>query len=175
MTEKARPEGIAAPFRSRRMEVEPAWIDYNGHMNVAYYVLLFDRCVDEAFLTLGLGPDYVAERNASFFTVEIHVTYLHELHLGSPVEMTFQLLAFDEKRARVYMELLRADEGTVAATCEQLYLHVDMASRRTAPFPEDILARLAAMRAAHAALPWPERAGRAIWLGEAQPGTEARR
>ena len=166
MTERRGSSAIAVPFRSRRMAVEPAWIDYNGHMNVAYYVVLFDRCVDEAFLTLGLGPDYVAARNASYFTVEIHVTYLRELHLGSPVAATFQLLAFDEKRVRAYMELLHADEGTIAATCEELYLHVDMASRRTAPFPDDILARLAAMRAAHSALSWPERAGRAIMLGE---------
>ena len=154
------------PFRSGRMRVEPAWIDYNGHMNVAYFVLLFDRCVDEACLSLGLGPDYARSREASLFTAELHVNYLRELREGAPVEGTLQLLAFDEKRIRIYLELHEGDEGFTAASCDQLLLHVDLKLRRTAPFPPDILARLSDMRAAHAALPWPERAGRAITFGD---------
>ena len=156
-----------APFRSSRMKVLDEWIDYNGHMNVAYYVVLFDRCVDEAFAAMGLGPDYVKTRGGSFFTVEMHVSYLHELPPGAPVIATLQLLAFDAKRVRVYMELFHAEESFLSATAEQLFLHVDMASRRAAPFPPDLVDNIAAMREAHRALPWPERAGRAITLAEA--------
>ena len=65
-----------APFVSSTMRVEPGWIDYNGHLNMAFYNLLIDRAVDEAFELVGLGPDYVTERNCSFFTAEAHVRYL---------------------------------------------------------------------------------------------------
>ena len=159
-----------APLQLYRDRVRPQWIDYNGHMNVAYYLVLFDRCVDEAFEKLGMGPDYVMRQNASFFTVEIHVNYLRELPPGAPVTATLQLLAFDEKRIRVWLELYHADEGFLSASSEQLYLHVDMGARKTAPFPDQVVARLEAMTAAHAALPWPERAGRAITLEPKKAG-----
>jgi acyl-CoA thioester hydrolase len=156
---------MPVPFRSSPMRVRDEWIDYNGHMNVAYYVLLFDRCVDEAFMTLGMGPEYVARRNASFFTVELHINYLRELTVGAAVQARLQLLAYDAKRLRLYMELFNAESDVLAASADQLFVHVDMASRRSAPFPDDIAANVEAMRAAHADLPWPERAGRAIRFG----------
>ncbi|MGQ7792735.1 thioesterase family protein [Faunimonas sp. B44] len=146
------------------MSVEEGWIDYNGHMNVAYYVLLFDRVVDQAFATIGLGPEYVRARALSYFTVELHVCYLRELTAHAPVIGTAQLLGHDDKRMRLYLELTHAEEGWVAASAEELFLHVDLTSRRAAPFPADIRARLTAMQAAHAALHWPERAGRPIRL-----------
>jgi acyl-CoA thioester hydrolase len=68
-----------APFVGTIKTVEPEWIDYNGHFNMAYYAVLFDRTVDEAFALVGLGPDYVQSRNASYFTLEAHVTYVREL------------------------------------------------------------------------------------------------
>lgn len=156
---------IPVPFRSSPMRVRDEWIDYNGHMNVAYYVLLFDRCIDEAFMALGMGHEYVTRRNASFFTVEMHVNYLRELTAGTPVHATLQLLAYDAKRLRIYMELFDTGSDTLSASADQLFVHVDMASRGAAPFPEDVLAEVEAMRAAHARLPWPERAGRAIRFG----------
>jgi acyl-CoA thioester hydrolase len=148
-----------APFVSSTMAVEPAWIDYNGHLNMAYYNLLIDRAVDEAFELVGLGPDYVRTRNASFFTAEAHVRYLRELSARAPVRVTVQLLAYDGKRIHYYAELHHAEEGWISATSEQLALHVDLATRRVAPWPDDVLQRLAAMKAAHAGLPVPEAAG----------------
>src|SRR6202008_825399 len=65
-----------APFVSSVMKVEPAWIDYNGHLNMAYYNVLFDRAVDEAFELLGCGLDYVKTHRHSCFTAETHVRYL---------------------------------------------------------------------------------------------------
>lgn len=153
------------PFRSSPMAVEDEWIDYNGHMNVAYYVVLFDRCIDEAFMHVGLGPDYVKNRQASFFTVEIHINYIRELPPKSPVYVTLQFLALDEKRIRAYLELYHGEDGFLSASCEQLFLHVDMKARKTTPFPDDIRKALENALAAHGSLPWPERAGRAITLG----------
>ena len=80
-----------APFVSRIQEVEDQWIDYNGHFNMAYYNVLFDRASDEVFATLGLGPNYIKERNASFFTLEAHLTYVRELHAGDRVRIETQI------------------------------------------------------------------------------------
>src|SRR5882757_7850862 len=81
-----------APFVSSVMRVEPTWIDYNGHLNMAYYNVLFDRCVDEAYELLGIGLNYLSTRKHSTFTAEAHVRYLREVHEGHPVRVTFQLL-----------------------------------------------------------------------------------
>src|SRR3954464_5890917 len=91
-----------APFVSSVMTVEPAWIDYNGHLNMAYYHVLFDRAVDEALSRVGLGEDYVRERKASTFTAECHVQYRRELRLSDAVRATMQLIEFDQKRMHVY-------------------------------------------------------------------------
>ena len=155
-----------APFVSSVMKVEQSWIDYNGHLNMAYYNVLFDRAVDETYELIGVGADYVASRRRSIFTAEVHVRYLRELHAGDPVRVTFQLLEYDAKRLHYFEELHHAEHGWLSATSENMALHVDMAARTTAPFPQPIAARLAKMKAAHAALPVPEAAGRRITMPE---------
>jgi acyl-CoA thioester hydrolase len=151
-----------APFVSSVMRVEDHWIDYNGHLNMAYYNVLFDRCVDEAYELIGVGVDYVEKREHSFFTAEVHLRYLRELHAGDPVRVTFQLIDFDRKRLHTFQQLFHAEQGWVAATSENMSLHVDMAARKTAEFPAQVTRRLAQMKASHARLPRPEAAGRRI-------------
>nr|WP_188914871.1 thioesterase family protein [Salinarimonas ramus] len=151
------------------MRVEETWIDYNGHMNLAFYHVLFDRTLDEAFGVVGLGPDYVAERNASYFAAEAHVLYRRELRSGDPVRVTLQLLDSDEKRFHVYLEARHAREGWTAATCEMLSLHVCMRTKKVTPFPEEIRDNLDVMRAAHARLPRPAAVGRVIAIPSSEP------
>jgi acyl-CoA thioester hydrolase len=151
-----------APFVSSIMRVEPAWIDYNGHLNMAYYHVLFDRAVDEVLELLGCGADYVRTRQKSCFTAEVHVRYLRELHAHDAVRVTFQLINYDGKRLHFFEQLFHAADGWVSATSENMALHVDLAAGKTAPFPADVAATLAKMKAAHAKLPLPEAAGRRI-------------
>ena len=113
---------------------------------------------------MGLGPDYAKHRGASFFTAECHVRYLRELSAGNPVRTTIRLIDYDEKRIHFFAELYHAVEGWMSATSEQLALHVDMKSKKVAPFPDDVLDRLAAMKASHAALPAPDAIGRSIGM-----------
>ena len=108
------------------------------------------------------APAYVEESRHSCFTAEVHVRYLRELHAGDPVRVTFQLLDYDAKRLHYFEQLFHAVEGWLSATSENMALHVDMAAKKTAPFPERVAARLARMKAAHAHLPVPEAAGRRI-------------
>jgi acyl-CoA thioester hydrolase len=151
-----------APFVSSLMRVEPQWIDYNGHLNMAYYNVLFDRAVDEAYELIGIGLDYLKRTNHSTFTAEAHVRYLRELKQDDPVRVTFQLLAYDAKRIHYFEELKHAEEGWLSATSENMTLHVDMAAKKVTPFPDSVLRTLERMKAAHAGLPKPEGAGRAI-------------
>ncbi len=151
-----------APFVSEVMTVEPEWIDYNGHLNMAYYNVLFDRCVDQGFEMLGLGPDYVKRTNASFFTLEVHVTYLREIHEGDRVRSTLHLLDYDEKRTHFFQELIHDAEGFVSATSEQMSMHVDMTAKKSAPFPAEVQERIRAMYEAHKELPVNPQVGHVI-------------
>jgi acyl-CoA thioester hydrolase len=151
-----------APFLSSVMQIEPAWIDYNGHLNMAYYNVMFDRAIDELWLELGIGPGYMRERGGSTFTAECHVRYLREIHLGDPVQVSILLVAADEKRLHTFEELRHAGEGWLSATSENMTIHIDMAARKTAPFPSDIRARIQALADAHATLARPEGIGRKV-------------
>jgi acyl-CoA thioester hydrolase len=157
---------IPAPFVSSLMRIEPAWIDYNGHLNVAYYNVLFDRAVDEVYELVGLGPSYLAKHKHSTMVAEAHVRYLRELRETDPVRVAVQLLDYDAKRIHLFEQLLHADEGWVSATSETMTLHVDMTAKKVTAFPDDVMRALATMKEAHAKLPMPEGAGRRV----AMPG-----
>jgi acyl-CoA thioester hydrolase len=152
-----------APFVSGLMEMEPEWIDYNGHLNMGYYSVLFDRGADQAYALLGFGQEYAATRQLTTYTAEFHVRYIRELHPGDRLRVSFHLIDHDSKRFHFWQELTHED-GWLAATGEGLALHVDMRGPKVTPMPDDILARMTAMRRAHAALPLPEGLGRRIGL-----------
>jgi acyl-CoA thioester hydrolase len=151
-----------APFVSSAMRIDPAWIDRNGHLNMAYYNVLFDLAVDEAFALVGLSAEYAEERQGSYFTAEHHILYRREVGQECLLRITLQLVDFDEKRMHYAMEMRHASEGWVAASAESLALHVDLKTRKVTPFPPDILANLAIMKAAHAGMATPEALGRII-------------
>jgi acyl-CoA thioester hydrolase len=150
------------PFLASVMQIEPQWIDYNGHLNMAYYNVMFDRAIDELWLGLGIGPAYMGERKGSTFTAECHVRYLREIHLGDPVQVSILLVAADEKRLHTFEELRHASEGWLSATSENMTIHIDMTARKTAPFPPDIRARIEAVVTAHSTVARPEGIGRKI-------------
>ena len=150
------------PFRAPIMQIEPQWIDYNGHLNMAYYNVLFDRAIDQFWLELGIGSDYMKTRNGSTFTAECHVRYLREIHLGDPVQVSVLLVAADEKRLHTFEELRHATEGWLSATSENMTVHVDMAARKVAPFPADIRAGIQRVLEVHERSARPEGIGRKI-------------
>lgn len=150
------------PVRTR-VEIAPAWTDANGHLNVAYYVLAFDRATDALYDALGTGWSILAD-GRSLFTLAMNVDYLNEVLAGETVTVASRLLDFDAKRLHYFHEMTRDRDGAVAATNEIVALHVGMQARRAAPFPPDTVVRLAATKAAHAALPAPPRVGRKLGL-----------
>ena len=151
------------PFRSEPLVVLPEWIDYNGHLNMAYYSVLMDQCADQAYPIIGFGTDYREKTGCTTYVAEHHVCYVRELHVGDKVIGTFQMLDHDEKRFHCYQELWHED-GWLAATGEALTLHVDQSGPKVAPMGGEILANVTKMYEAHKGLPWPERAGRSIGI-----------
>jgi len=138
------------------------WIDYNGHMNVAYYVMAFDHGVDQFMQQIGITPQYLEREKSSTFTLEMHINYLRELRLGDPIRLTCQLLNVDSKRVHYFLRMFHAGEGYLAATSEQMMIHVDLESRRSSPFLPAISETLSHMMAAHRPLPCPDQAGRVM-------------
>lgn len=119
--------------------VQKDWIDINGHMNVAYYVLAFDYGVDALWEHVGISDDYIRERKLSTFAVDADVSYRAELKLDDPYRVVTQILAIDAKRLHQFQRMYHAEQGFLAATCEWMNLHVNLESRRVSPFPDEIL------------------------------------
>ena len=155
---------FAAPFVSSVMSIEPQWIDYNGHLNVAYYNVLFDRAIDELYELVGLGPEYLKRHKHSTMVVESHVRYLRELRQDDPVRVSVQLLDCDAKRIHLFEELRHAPENWLSATSENMTLSVDMTAKKVAPFKPHVLDALERMKRAHARLPQPQDAGRSVQM-----------
>lgn len=152
------------PYEPYRDAVAAEWIDYNGHMNVAYYVLAFDRATDRLLDYLGIGERYRRASNHSVFALEAHVTYERELRAGEGFEVATRLIDADRKRLHVFHAMTRAGSGEIAATLEVMNVHVAMAGPRSAPLPDDAFAKVEALLAQQRSLPAPPQLGRKIGL-----------
>ena len=142
--------------------VRKEWIDYNGHMNVAYYVLVFDFASDAFLEFLGLDTQLRERHQVSTFAAESHVTYQRELKEGDPLRLTTQILGFDSKRIHYFHRMYHADDGFLASTLETLSLCMDMRLRRVGRWPPDVLTRIGNIAAGHATLAVPREKGHAI-------------
>jgi acyl-CoA thioester hydrolase len=155
---------LAAPFDAYRDVVRPEWIDHNRHMNMGYYLVVFDWATDEFLAWVGLDRAHRRARGVTTFCLEAHVTYHREVRAGDPLRFTTLLLGHDAKRIHYFHEMRHATEGYLAATNELVSLHVSETTRRGAPMAPEVQARLGAIQAAHDALPRPPQAGRRIGL-----------
>jgi acyl-CoA thioester hydrolase len=155
---------IPAPFDAYRDTVRPEWIDHNGHMNMGYYVVVFDYATDAFLAWVGLDAEHRRRHAVTTFCLEAHVTYHREVRRGDPLRFTTLLLGHDAKRVHYIHAMYHAQAGYLAATNELMSLHVSLATRRGAPMTGDVLARLGLIQTAHDAHPRPPQAGRRIGL-----------
>ncbi len=152
----------AAPIRTAPRRVPAEWIDYNGHMNVAYYTLAFDKAMDEVLERLGVGESFVAEAAMGPMALATMIHYLAELVEGEEFACDFQLLDADAKRVHGFLTMIKLETGNAVATYETLTMNVDLTARRSAPYPDWAQRRIASLLAAHAGLARPAQAGAAI-------------
>jgi acyl-CoA thioester hydrolase len=151
-----------APVISSLQTVEDQWTDYNGHLNMAYYNVLFDRSVDEVMSMMGLGPAYAKAAGCSMFTLEAHITYLQEVKAGDRVAISVQLLDFDSKRLHFVQSMYHHGDNFLSSVSENMLMHVDLKARKSCPFPSHISAKATAMHEAHKLLPVPPQVGHQI-------------
>jgi acyl-CoA thioester hydrolase len=138
-------------------------IDYNGHMNVVHYRAAFDASTDGLFAHLGLGPeDYTARTGATLMVVEEHTRYHAELAEGDRYRILARLVGHSAKKLHYLLAMENSGRGVLAATHEELALHVDLTARRSTPLPPAALAAVEALEADHALLPPPPDLGRVI-------------
>lgn len=145
-------------------KVLPEWIDLNGHMNVAYYVLAFDLGVDGLWQELGITSHYVETSKCSTFAVECHITYQMELREDEPFVVTSQILAYDDKRIHQFQRMYHGEANYLVATAEWMNLHVDLTSRRVTPWPDSILTVLREFSRRQGVLPAPAEAGQTMHI-----------
>ncbi len=142
----------------------PDWVDYNGHLRDAFYLLIFSYATDALMDRLGMDSNHREASGNSLFTLELHLNYLHEVKLDTEVEVRTQIIGHDSKRLHLYHSLHKvADEQELAGN-EQMLLHVDLAGPRSAPFSADTLNRLQDIVVEQQDLPAPAYIGRVIAL-----------
>ena len=152
-----------APFTSYPSPVRAEWIDHNGHLNLAYYIVLFDEATDALWQSIGLGEDYRARTGCGTFAVETHTLYMAELVKGDATAAVSFIVGLDRKRLHIAHELRRNRDGVIAARQELMYLTVDLSTRRSVPWPDNTLTGLkAALQNGHRQHPTPEWLGRRI-------------
>jgi acyl-CoA thioester hydrolase len=148
--------------------VEEAWVDYNGHLNDAYYLVIFSLSTDALMVHIGLDTAGRKATGHTMYTLEVHLNYVQEVHEGVAVEVRTQILGVDAKRVHIFNTLHRQDDGTLLATNEQMLANIDTSDVKkgphTAPFAPAVAALLLPLAQAHAALSRPANAGRSIAL-----------
>jgi acyl-CoA thioester hydrolase len=142
----------------------PDWVDYNGHLRDAFYLLIFSYATDALMDRLGMDSNNREASGHSLFTLELHLNYLHEVKLDADVEVHTQIIAHDQKRLHLYHSLHLVGGDKALAGNEQMLLHVDLAGPRSAPFSAQTLSKLQAIVAEQTDLPTPDYIGRVIAL-----------
>jgi carnitine 3-dehydrogenase len=154
-------DDLSQPLRLHSAQIPPEWVDYNGHVHESRYLQMFGDTSDALLAYIGIDAAHRAN-TGSYFTAETHLSHLEPLTAGEGVEISTQVLGYDQKRLHIYHRMIDTARGNEVATAEHMYLHVRADSGTVGPAGPDVLARIGRIAAAHATLPTPVRAGRRI-------------
>jgi acyl-CoA thioester hydrolase len=157
-------DSLNTPPVSYRDRVRAEWVDYNGHMSEAYYVLVFGHATDAFYDLIGMDDDYRRATSRSVYTLESHISYLMEIGEGEELVVRTQVLGADHKRIHLFHAMHHGEPGDLLATSELMLLHVDTTTPGAVAFAPEVRKRLDKIAQAHTDLPRPGRAGRSISL-----------
>lgn len=156
-------EVVELPALAAR-SVPAAFEDINGHLNIRHYVGIASEGLDESLAKVGVPQNWPTVAGHAVFTAEHHMTYLSELRTGDRISVRVRLLGRSERAAHAVVYLLDDTHRRVSYVMEEVFLHIDMDSRRTAPWPAHVAAALDAQVEDDAALPWQPTLSGAITL-----------
>ena len=162
-------EEIQCPFEGFEARILPEWIDFNGHFNAGHYAVVFDEAIMPLLSYLGLTEEHRKRHNVTTFGLEAHITYERELVLDDPIRVSGHVLDHDAKRIHGIQMMYHAETGALAATSEFISMHIDRATRRSAPMAPELLERVSAVAQAHRTLDRPPQVGRVIGVGSGRP------
>ena len=134
--------------------VPTAFEDINGHLNVRHYVGIASEGLDESLVDTGILQNWPTVAGSAVFSAEHHLTYLSELRTGDRISVRVRMIGRSERAAHAVVYLLDDTHERVSCVIEEIFLHLDMGTRRTAPWPEHVAAGLDGRIAEHEALPW---------------------
>ena len=117
--------------------IKKEWTDYNNHMNMAYYVLVFDQIWEIMLTKFKMGENSAKTTNRSTMVVETHTTYNNEVKEGDEVEVILTFFDHDKKRLHFKMEMIEKKTNKLSSTIEMLSLHVDLNKRKVAEFDQE--------------------------------------
>ena len=134
---------ITVPFKSSNRKVLKEWIDYNGHMNVAYYTLAFDEAIDEFLQTeVGVGPSFIKKHKQGSYALQTQYRYLAELILHDAFLVTIFVADFTLKRMHLILKMTDPKGQIVFATCETIMVNVDLEKRKSCQYPSFVQTKL---------------------------------
>jgi len=154
---------MSAPLRTLDATIIEDWIDYNGHLNEAYYLVIFSKATDAIQDYLGMTFDSIKSTGYTLFTVETHLRYLQEIGLGKDVYVTTQIVESDSKRVRLFHSMYNAQDELLA-TAEKLFLSYNLQQEGVVNFNDEFASNLASLVEQQSQLPMPEAAGAGIAL-----------
>ena len=114
--------------------IKKEWTDYNNHMNMAYYVLVFDQVWENMLAKFKMGENSAKTKNMSTMVVETYTTYNNEVKEGDEVEINLTFFDHDKKRLHFKMEMIEKSSQKLSATLEMLSLYIDLNKRKVAEF-----------------------------------------
>jgi acyl-CoA thioester hydrolase len=150
-------------LQTLKTPVVKEWIDYNGHLNDAYYLVIFTKATDALQDHLGLTLEHIQSTGETLFTVESHLSYLQEIGLGEMVTVTTQVLQTDSKRIRIFHRMYN-DQQDLLATVEMLFLCYNLVAKKVTNFSDMMMQSLSVIEKQQAQTPWPDSAGKGIAL-----------
>lgn len=149
-----RPEDLEGLPVTWRQVIPESYLDLMGHMNVMWYTHLFSQATLEFFSSFGMGLDYWKNQHAGTFALEAHIRYLVEIRVGAQVRVMTRAVARSARRIHYMHFLVNEDDHVIATIGEFVSAHIDMAIRRTSPFPDALAQRIDTMCQQHDRLPW---------------------
>ena len=121
----------------KTFEVKKEWIDYNNHMNMAYYVLIIDRAWEVALEKFRMGANSAKNEKRSTMVVETNTKYLNEVKLGEEVDVNLTYFDHDKKRLHIKMEMIGKNTNKISASMEWISLYIDLNKRKVTEFEDE--------------------------------------
>ena len=139
-SETKRKVTFKTPFRTKNQTVLAEWIDYNGHMNVAYYTLAFDKALDFFFEdVLCIGPSFVKKNNEGPFALKASYNYFSELLENESFFVDISIYDFDSKRVHIFGEMRKDKSLKLSAVFETVLMNMDLSARKVKQYPDRVL------------------------------------